>query len=203
MAAKSNIVATFLLVVALTLSTTVHTQTSPFPIGTILPFAGEANQVPAGWLLCDGSIIDVIVKPQYTNLARFLGKKFDFPNRQIYRLPDLRGRFPMGSTASAPVGNRGGQTAVTLNQNQMPPHVHRGSTGAGNPMPYRLVSQAGLSSTDTQADGYTPGAPFQDFNDAQYPLRAHTHSFVTDGAGGGAPVGILNPYLAINYMIKF
>lgn len=81
-------------------------DTSRFiPSGLISMWAGSIINIPAGWLLCDGSD----------------------------GTPDLRERFVMGANFDGDLGEVGGENEVTLTINQMPSHNHEGNTDeAGN-----------------------------------------------------------------------
>lgn len=65
------------------------------PIGVIFPFAG--TDIPAGYLLCDGSEVSIgqfpllfsVISYSYRPAALLLGKS-------TFALPDLRGRFALG-----------------------------------------------------------------------------------------------------------
>ena len=61
---------------------------SPFPIGMLAPFMGE--NAPDGWLLCDGRSYDAAY---FYALAE---ANPDFHNDGTFRVPDLRGRVPLG-----------------------------------------------------------------------------------------------------------
>lgn len=75
---------------------------SPIPCGTIIMWNGTAEEIPAGWVVCDG-----------TN-----------------RTPDLRGRFILGSGQGAGLTLRnrqnptGGRESARLTVDQMPRHKH-------------------------------------------------------------------------------
>jgi microcystin-dependent protein len=68
------------------------------PIGSIFPYAGVASNLPAGYLLCDGSEVQISKYPalyavlQYTYKASSL-----LIGLGTFALPDLRGRFPLGA----------------------------------------------------------------------------------------------------------
>jgi hypothetical protein len=64
------------------------------PPGAVLPYAGLANKVPAGWLLCDGSLVDA---GNFVNL--FATIKYTYGKGSVpsqFRIPDLRSRIPLG-----------------------------------------------------------------------------------------------------------
>ena len=65
-----------------------------FPAGVIVPFAGEVENIPSGWMLCDGSQIS---RTQYANLYDAIGVCWGTGNGSItFNLPDLRGMFLRG-----------------------------------------------------------------------------------------------------------
>ncbi|HEY5914499.1 MAG TPA: hypothetical protein VJA21_28245 [Verrucomicrobiae bacterium] len=69
------------------------------PIGGIILWSGATNNIPTGWLICDGT----------------------------HSTPDLRSRFVVGAgigTNYYAVGATGGTNSVTLTSNQIPAHVH-------------------------------------------------------------------------------
>lgn len=87
------------------------------PTGTITAYGGAS--APTGWLLCDGSAIN----GAYTALIALVGAN----------TPDLRGRFPMGKTASgtgSTLLGTGGST--TIAEGNLPSHSHGVGTLATN-----------------------------------------------------------------------
>ncbi len=68
-------------------------QDAVIPVGGILPFAGET--IPAGYLLCDGREVEI---SKYRTLFNIIGNTYGSPTIgfETFKLPDLRGRFPLG-----------------------------------------------------------------------------------------------------------
>jgi microcystin-dependent protein len=64
------------------------------PTGAILPYAGLADKVPAGWLLCDGSLVDAGFFSNLFATIKYTYGKGSQPSQ--FRLPDMRSRIPMG-----------------------------------------------------------------------------------------------------------
>ena len=65
-----------------------------FPAGMIMPFAGPAENIPEGWLLCDGSEIN---RSDYANLYDAIGVCWGIGDGSTtFNLPDLRGMFLRG-----------------------------------------------------------------------------------------------------------
>lgn len=75
--------------------TTFLANVATVPIGSMMPFAGTS--LPNGYLLCDGA--EVLIS-MYPELFSVLGNTYKGPEPYIglatFRLPDLRGRFPLG-----------------------------------------------------------------------------------------------------------
>lgn len=67
-----------------------------FPSGGIVIWSGAADNIPTGWVLCDGQ----------------------------NDTPDLRDRFVLGAGTKHAVGETGGEEEVTLTVEQMPEHSH-------------------------------------------------------------------------------
>lgn len=62
--------------------------------GQIMMWAGDLNNIPAGWSHCDGKLLSTA---NYAELYNIVGNNFGAnpPGGQFY-LPDLRGRFVRG-----------------------------------------------------------------------------------------------------------
>ena len=109
------------------------------PVGQIIPFAGPINNldnVPDGWLLCDGTQFS---STEYPELALLLGNSYGDTSGNLYRLPDLRGRTPLGvnqdsqaseantALSTRVLGASAGLEEVQLSTNEMPSHAHTAS----------------------------------------------------------------------------
>jgi|LakMenEpi03Aug12_release.lakeMendotaPanAssembly.Ray.scaffolds.fasta_scaffold00615_7 microcystin-dependent protein len=68
-------------------------QDAVIPIGGVIPFAGDT--VPSGYLLCDGREVEI---SKYRTLYNVIGNAYGTPTIgfETFKLPDLRGRFPLG-----------------------------------------------------------------------------------------------------------
>jgi microcystin-dependent protein len=70
------------------------------PVGTMMPFAGPASKIPAGYLLCDGS---EVLQSIYSALFGVIGYLYKDSSllvggaNKTFALPDFRGRFPLGA----------------------------------------------------------------------------------------------------------
>ena len=71
-----------------------HNATLTFPAGIVIPFAGPAENIPNGWMLCDGSAIS---RSDYATLYAAIGVCWGTGDgATTFNLPDLRGMFLRG-----------------------------------------------------------------------------------------------------------
>lgn len=153
-------------------------------LGEIRIFAG--NFAPAGWMICDGSIVLISENEALFNL---IGTTYGGDGQQTFALPDLRGRAPIHQGGGYVLGQAGGSESVTLSVNQLPAHSHlpSGNSSTANASGLSGAVWAGASSivqytTDTSQNmPMNPGA--------------------TVAAGGSQPHENRPPYIVINYII--
>lgn len=85
------------------------------------------NFAPRGWAFCQGQILPIA---QNTALFSLLGTTFGGNGQTTFALPDLRGRYPIGSgqgpgLSSYVLGEVTGTETTTLSVNNMPAHNHQ------------------------------------------------------------------------------
>ena len=147
-------------------------KTNVFPIGTIIPWHGDINKKPDGWLLCDGT----------------------------KGTPDLRGRTVIGSgdyEAKLPdslggktekylfkYGDKGGEMSHTLSVEEMPSHGHKTMSGDSNI----------VNSLSNSASWHNPGYWITSSKDEEASL------FNTSKVGGNASHNNMQPYVALHYL---
>lgn len=159
------------------------------------PFIGQIqifafNFAPRGWAFCNGQTLSI---NQNQALFSLLGTMYGGDGRTNFRLPELRGRFPLHfgqgpGLPNEPLGGVGGRTSATLTQGNMPPHTHN----------FQLVANGGESETDDPSGGYhgpTEGDAYASTGSERM------GSQTTYSAGGGQQFDIRNPYLALNFCI--
>ena len=170
------------------------------PIGSMMPYAGATS--PSDWLMCDGSEKS---RSTYSKLYAIIGTQFGTPsNTALFKLPDLRGRFPlgmdnMGGTSADRVklqeadnlaGYSGTETKTLVKEN-LPDHEH--NLKADNNDQFFAIRAITATPTDPEVivyDGPTGS------NTAQ----AIPTSGGIDGTIGQA-LNVMNPFLAINFII--
>jgi len=192
------------------------------PIGAILPYAGVTG-VPDGYLLCDGSEVE---RDKFSTLYDAIGVTFNGTAALIgvntFRLPDLRGRFPLGKDnmdngTTVPISSGGyldagggtagrvpdvqatilggaaGLSSVALTLANLPEHSHTLSTATQDYNAIALTTTLDPLATS----GLGPTAPGQ----AQY-LKDSGNVKKPVGTTLGTAVGLMNPFLALNYIIR-
>jgi len=99
-------------------------ESSCMPIGAIIPFAGD--DAPAQYLLCDGA---AVAQARYPALFSTIGHRFGIAPAGQFRLPDMRGRVPVGAKAPLPlsyhsIGAKWGSEKKALSGTENGPHAH-------------------------------------------------------------------------------
>lgn len=202
---------------------------SAVPIGSILPFAGSDVAIPRGYLLCDGSEVEIA---KYRDLYDTIGTRFngDIPlvGLNTFRLPDLRGRMVLGKqnmdngelvplfgssvgtyvdggggslttprvggTAPNNLGATSGQSAVVLQEENLPDHRHTLQNTNG-----RQFSVVRLDSA-AEPNAVTGPGPTST-GQAQY-LNNSGGVVQSPGSALSTPLEVMNPYITLNYIIR-
>jgi len=200
--------------------TTFFQQVPLVPVGAIFPYAGDTP--PNGYLFCDGSEKSRI---DYIALFTIIGYTYGDPaflqGTTTFRLPDLRGKFPLGknnmdnadsiqtnsgiidsstqaatgstqSTAGV-LGNANGSETVTLNTANIPNHKHD-FIGDDGTLFYATNNDTGTPSDTGAFVGNGPDA----VSSGQY---IGTTGNMIGRTSPTTPFTVMNPYLTINYII--
>jgi microcystin-dependent protein len=191
------------------------------PIGAILPYAG--TNAPNGYLLCDGAEIE---RAKFSDLFDIIGNLYNGSAALVgvntFRVPDLRGRFPLGkdnmdNAGTVPIvtggyvdagggtagrvpdvqatilGGSAGQSSTAIALSNLPEHSHTLSTATQDYSAVALTTT--LDPLATSGPG--PTAPGQ----AQY-LKDSGGVKKPLGVTLATPIGLMNPFLALNYIIR-
>lgn len=197
------------------------------PTGMIVPFAGasEPNPQDVGggtWLLCDGREVE---QAEYPELFDVIGFQFKDATQisdggfEFFALPDLRGRLPLGldnmggtdadvvtGLRAEELGNTGGSEKTQIRKENLPEHEHDMQADNGDqfysisavtknagsdpesivyPSPTGTGAGQGLASSGGIA-GYTPTT---------------TEVVNQENVDLGSKIDVMNPFLALNYLI--
>lgn len=151
------------------------------------PFIAEVkivsfNFAPKGWALCNGQLLPI---NQNQALFSILGTTYGGDGRVNFGLPDLRGRVAVHTGQGFTLGERGGQEAHTVTQQEMPQHIH--FQQAAN-------AAAGSVSASNTALAIAPDNVYGPANN----LTTLIPQTVTN-VGGSQPHNNLQPYLVLNF----
>jgi microcystin-dependent protein len=171
------------------------------PTGAMMMWTIAA--APSGWLLCDGSAVS---RTTYAALFALISTTYGTGDGSTtFNVPDLRGRFPLGSdnmgqgsanrvtaTQADNLGQGSGAETVTLDGTQIPNHTHtlRAYTGANanSKTPLNNV----LGSYTSNPSIYSAVSPDTNMN-----------SSAITSTGGGLSHSNMPPYMTINFIIKY
>ena len=195
-------------------------------IGQIMHWA--LPMVPAGWHLCDGSIL-----PIQTNQALYslLGITYGGDGKVNFALPDLRGRIPVGinpyDITHYGFGKTGGTENVNLDATTTPMHTHQSALTASSVTAHgsmqvstaQAVSASASATNNIMAAGYSDtidpngdnvdvfvftnnaGTPIQLANAVAITVNANAATISLANTGNTQPHPNIQPYLAVNYII--
>ncbi len=161
------------------------------PTGTIVPYAGAAANIPAGWTLCDGKDLNGV--PGSLNLRTLLGTNI---------APNLQGMFLRG-TGTSPVNGQAGPALRATQGDLFKSHDHPGTTNTDGAHSHTDLETARADNDDNDSPHNfitPPGANYyKDSMDIPNTGSAHSHAFTTNAVGGAEtrPVSY-----GVNYIIK-
>jgi microcystin-dependent protein len=144
-------------------------------VGEIKTYAGSV--LPSGWLFCQGQAVS---RTAFPNLFLAIGITYGAGDTTTtFNLPDLRGKIPVGYNTSDTdfntLGKSAGEKSHVLTINEMPSHTH------GIPVNTGIGTQA-VSATSSQT---------------------YTNTYTTQPTGGGVAHNNMQPYIVMNYIIKY
>jgi microcystin-dependent protein len=172
------------------------------------PFIGEIrtfgfNFAPIGWLPCNGQTLAI---QQYQPLFALLGTQFGGNGSTNFALPNLQGRFVLGTSSNHPIGESAGSETVTLTVNQLPAHNH-------------AVTLTGLTATlngsESPADQNTPTGNALAAPDSAIYAGAPPNKALASGSvavsgnptcaltGNNLPIPTMPPFVSVNYCIAY
>jgi microcystin-dependent protein len=167
-------------------------MSTPF-LGEIKMFGG--NFAPRGFAFCNGQLLPIT---QNTALFAILGTTYGGNGTTNFALPNLQGSAPMQSgqgpgLSDRPLGEVGGEQAVTLLTSQIPGHTH-----AAN-----CVNNTTANQTAPTGGFWAKGAGRRGQN--FYSSTAGTSPLMNPQAlpfaGSNVPHNNMPPYLVVSFII--
>jgi len=147
------------------------------PTGSISMFAATSS--PSGWLICNGTAISRTI---YSRLFSVIGTIYGNGNGSTtFNLPNMQQRVPMGLKTDAAdgiavmMGETGGATSTNMTVDQLAPHTH--TTGV-------------------------PGSKQVD-NPPNTTAANYDGTAQSGSTGSGKDLPTLDPYITIQYIIKY
>lgn len=169
--------------------------------GEIKMWAG--NEIPYGWLLCDGSEVS---KTDYPELYGAIGDLWGVPSSSSnFKLPNLTGRVPVGyNSADTDTTETFGKVGATGGARGAWYHTHTiGSSGA-----HSHASQGRMEGSGTGAnifESYNGASKTRSVNVPRTGTNGnHTHSPGSSGSAGNklaADKANMPPYAVVKYII--
>ena len=171
---------------------------SAVPIGAITMWS--VATAPSGWLICDGTAVSRFI---YASLFAVIGTTYGSGDgSSTFNVPNFAGRLPRGVNGSYALASAGGNDTITLAANQLPNHAHT----------LTLSDPGHTHGSLAQGGGYTAA----DGGNGNRANSGGTTNTATTGitismsdsllVGGSqqtqTTTNIVNPYLAVPYIIK-
>src|ERR1700739_1521098 len=172
------------------------------PSGLIAPYGG--NAAPSNWLLCNGAAVS---RGAYSKLFTAIGTTYGEGDKvTTFNVPDLRGRVPSGAGSAAgaagatnhALGSKGGEETHTLTNAELAPHDHEiymwlaGGATNGSPPDSTIANQWALQA------GIQFVNPANQYNVKQGDVSTSGYA----ASPGGQPPNNLQPFTAVNFIIK-
>ena len=155
------------------------------PVGTIFDFAGPTNSIPRGYLLCDGAEYST---NDYARLYAVIGSTFGSASDGCFKVPDFRGRVSISADTSYVLASTGGEATHVMTVQEMPSHLH-------NYYNQNKSGSVSISYSQTLSNYNGKGSP------GYYPSTYKSPS--TMPTGGSQPMSLMQPYMAVNKIIKY
>lgn len=185
-------------------------------------FAG--NFEPMYWAFCQGQTMNI---SQNAALYSLLGTLYGGDGQQSFKLPDLRGRVPVGmgqGPGLQPVyqADTGGAEAYTMLTSQMPAHTHSVTNAGSGLVPISGNITATMNVNTSTGTLTSPANNFlADFAGGLYANSATPATTLASNAitistnnlsvnlsgiqisptGGNQPINKMMPFLVLNYII--
>ncbi|MCI1780212.1 MAG: tail fiber protein [Bacteroidales bacterium] len=171
-------------------------------IGEIRVFSG--NYAPENWLICDGTQLPISTQ-DYQALFSLIGTSYGGDGVTYFALPDFRGNVAIGvgqgiNLTNRRMGERGGNSEVSLTIQSMPEHSHfaRTSSALSNneEHPSSSTMLGSVESSESGSYGYIK-------NTASGITNKNLNEATVQECGSGYPHNNVMPCTAINYIICY
>ncbi len=180
-------------------------------VGEIRMFAG--NYAPNKWMICAGQILDISNKP---DLFSILSNTYGGDGMRNFKLPDLRGRSPLGVeiNSMAYLGKYFGEETKELKIEEIEPHSHTPTLTTASysgTAGQKCFKGMGTGSTDPENRFFGPapsGAPIYydshnaDMGEVEVTITtSEKYSVLVEDTGGCMKLPLCQPSLCVSFII--
>lgn len=188
---------------------------SNVPAGAIFPYVGETP--PPGYLLCDGAEYSI---SKYPDLFSAIGYNFGMGEESNFKVPSLMdARTPIGYNQDDEdfmnIGQIGGEENHSLIADEVPSHLHSinstshshtaytSSTYVNGYAYYRAGNtRLGRSDGSTYCEAGSNNST-RNYHNHYYNSGSNSHGHIPETVGNGAAHNNMQPYLMLNFIIKY
>jgi len=165
-------------------------------LGNITVFAG--NFAPRSWMFCQGQLLAIA---QYDALFALIGTTYGGDGQVTFALPDFRSRVANHQgqgpgLSNYNLGQMSGTENVTLTTSQTPAHNHAFISITGN-----ILANSSTGTLSSPSNAVPAGAQLYSNQPDSGTMGPFNSMGVTAIAGGSQPVSIIQPVLAMNFVI--
>lgn len=167
-------------------------------LGNVTVFAG--NFAPRSWMFCQGQLLAIA---NYDALFALIGTTYGGDGQTTFALPDLRSRVSIHAgqgpgLSNYVLGQMSGTENVTLLSSNLPMHNH----SLLAPLALKQSASTATTGASDPTNAY-PASGAKSYFGTSDGTRMGSYSSIstTPIAGGSQPVPIIQPYLAMNYII--
>jgi microcystin-dependent protein len=191
--------------------------------GIINQFAGSGSAAPTGWLFCDGQEVLITTYQSLYNSLTSNGTTFPYgantngsggAGSTHFRIPNFKGRVPVGRDSAQTefdvLGESGGSKTSVAPHDHSIAHDHAAFTsGDDSPDHAHYFS---VFSDEARLSGYVAAGAYSGWGTAYTSGATSRHQHNIDvpnftGTSGSASTAVasgnLQPYITVNYIIKF
>jgi microcystin-dependent protein len=194
------------------------------PVGCVKMYAGDITQFDKldGWLVCNGQAVSRV---RYSELYKVIGGIYGPPTAETFILPDFRGKIPLGycGTNKQPIllgdtgieislAETGGEYRHRLTESELASHTH--SDTVGHTHNYMDLTKFNWWQNDGGTNSATTPQNHEVFAEVRarkegkrnpkYDEKTTASTIIAlTNTGGNMPHNNIQPYLAINYIIKY
>lgn len=192
------------------------------PVGSIKMYAGNIPQYDKldGWLLCNGQYVSRV---KYKKLFDVIKGLYGPVNAETFPLPNFVGKIPLGYcgvndqpiTLSDPsekvaLADTGGEYKHKLTESELASHKHTDAGHIHKNFESYLMPSKDRFDWDEDFPSADPRIIKKEIENIKkgkrnpaYDLDTTSGSADIQNAGGGMPHNNIQPYLAVNYIIKY